>query len=483
MNFQKYIGPILLFTLLTVAFHYLFFSEHTVDPIFSIPNIMVVLAAVIYYHTSFRRKIIELPTNKFERIIFIQSLCFRIVFMLVLTYIFYLITGGLLNVEAIDAKAYHELAIKMADGLRNKYYYNKSLLFKNFDDNGYFHFISIVYLFTNNSIIFFRLVQCLLGSLSVLLIYRITCRIFKNEVAARYSALIAVPFPLFLVYSAVLLKVTVLVFSILLIIYSLYNISENGFKIKWLLFTVIGLVACATMRFLYVLMLLSSFSFFILLNVKKMKGKYINVFISFAIIVGLLLSISGTLGFKEEALMKSSVYISSLKIKNEETTQKKVSLGGQNITKNTIFNYSRKFGGKLLFVPFSFSFPFPTLVKTNMYKYNQTLKWYHIGGILLWNFLAFFSILGFFAIVKNNFRGSSMILFLTMLFLVVLIKGFIITSIRHNAPKIAIMLIFAGIGIEYKIKNKYLYFLIYSFCISIAVIGFSYFKLKARGIF
>ena len=484
MKTVKSIWLILLYALLIVLFDYEFFNKMAVEPIFSIGNICSILIALIYYHVAIKSKMFSCNKANIEKKIFVHSLLIGFVYLAILSFIFYSITGTLLDVEAVDAKNYHEFAVKMANNIKYRHFYDRSLGFGNFDDNGYFHFIAFVYYFTDNSVTALQIVQCVIRAISVVLIYRITLLCFENERAAGFSAIIAIPFPLFLVYSTILLKVTVLVFTVLLSIYAFVNIVKYGIKIKWVVVILVSFLSFATMRFVYILIMLFSFALYFTVNLRNIKRNILQVIFASIVMAVLLMVITGKMGFKQEALIRGTAYISKVTGYEEENKLiKEQRIGGQTLNQNKIYRSASKYGGLMVFIPFSISFPFPNIVKTNVSPknpYKQTLQWYFIGGILLWNFISYYSIVGMYAGVKKYFKTSSILLFFTAIFTTVLLSGFLITSIRHNVPKVAVLLPFVGVGMDFKFKNKFNYSILYSITMSIVILAYNYFKLKAR---
>lgn len=479
--YSKYLKTIYFLIIVTIMMHYVFFRSATISLGFIAPNLLMVIIANVYYQHNLISKEINVSESKFEKQIIFHSLMIRILVASILSLIFYLISGSLHDVEAIDSKVYYEIASFMADRLRNEGVYDTSRLFTSFDDNGYIHIMMLIHLIGGNSILFFRLFQCIIGSITVLFIYRITKMVFKNEKAARISAILAIPFPHAVEYSAVLLKETILVFAVIVSIYSFLEIFKNGFKIKFIVLITAGLVLCASMRFVYLLILLPSFIVFVLINIRGGRLRIVRMVVSIATVGIILYIIIGKIGYKEQVMQKGTEYVNYVGESSSGLTKKRSSIGGNSLTQNDVYRFSLKFGGTALFIPLSMSFPFPTLLKTNIVYFDQTMKWYFVGGILLWNFLSYFSLVGIITSVKKHFKESVLLLFIVIMMVVVLLKGFVITSDRHNLVKESLLLIFAGVGMEIKMKNKYKYFLIFSIVMMIAIVGFSFFKLKARG--
>lgn len=484
MSFFKYICLILLCSLFILLSHYILFDANALDYMFSAVNLLTIIIALGYYYVNFKPKMLNYQSNKIENKFVIHSMVFGLIYCVILSYIFYRITGTLLDIEAADAKTYNELAAKMADNIKYKHFYDRSLLFRSFDDNGYFHLMAFIYYFTNNSITAFHIFQYLLLTLSIILIYRISIICFNNKKAAYISAIIAIPFPIFLIHASVLLKEIILAFFVLLFIYSFLEITVQGFRVKWIICITISLIVFSTMRFAYVLIILFSCILHLIFNLKRMIKTISQTLAASLAVVFIFLIISGKLGFKDEALTRGTAYISRITgYKQDERLIQEQRIGGQSINDNKIYRSAKKYGGMLLFVPFSLNFPFPTIVKTNVginNPYQQTLKWYYVGGILLWNYLTYFVIIGIYISIKKYFKSSSILLFFVGLFTFMLLNGFLITSVRHNIPKIAALLPLIGLGIDFKVKNKFNYYIIYCIVITFSVIAYSYFKLKAR---
>lgn len=461
------------FSFTTMLINALLFGNLSVDFIFLFGNYLVIIGCLLLM-LKVSHRYYNLPTKLFARKIFFMSLWVRLFSFLFLYLLFYHITGTEFDIEAIDALSYHKMGIKIAEMIRTGKFSFEHLvsISKGFDYIGYTSFLGIVYFLTDNSVIAVRILQAVIGSLSVVIVYRIG-REAWNEPVGKISAIIAMAFQPLIMFDTLHLRETFMVYFFLLFLlytFRTINYGVNARRIIGLIFAILMLTTFRTVLFTIALMTLLSY---LVINSKvNIFRKSVTVIVlSFAFFIAL-----NTIDQLEFVKQKTLGYA------GVETETKG---GGRSIAQYS--GHGQSFASILstpLLMVQSLSSPYPSMVKTNVYKlHNQTIQWYYIGGLMIYGYLAFFGYLGIYKLIK--FRSERNSLFLIALFynIMALVISVYIFSIRYNIVKLAIAILFIGYGLIHynkKMKNS---FIIYCVFISLVFVAWNYVKLAGRGLY
>ena len=466
----KIIRTILLFSFITMMINYIFFGDMSVDFIFLFGNFLVIVICLFLMRLG-ALTVIALPPVLFEKKIFFWSLGVRIFTVFFLYFLFYYITGTKFDVEAIDQLWYHRVGLEVADLIRNgNFSLNKLvILSRGFDYIGYTSFLGIVYFLTNGSVISVRIIQAIVGAFSVVIIYRIGSEVW-NDNSGKNCAIVAMAFQPLVIFDALHLRETFMVFFCLLFILQTFRIINVGFTLKKIVAMLAVLFVLSTLRTaLFVVALLIFLSYAIFSLDTKIVRKLLFVICFFSA----FLVLSNTVDQFDYVKNKSLGYFGF------ETDIKG---GGRSIE---LYEKQGLNTAQIVSYPFlsilSLSAPFPSMVKTNIQFFNQTLQWYYVGGLMIYGYLMFFGYIGIYKTMKKLFQRQSILLFSLFFHSIILVVSVYVFSIRFNIIKMTVALLFIGIGLCHFNKKWYPFFTIYCVIITFLILAWNYAKLAGRG--
>jgi len=471
---NKFIAKtVVLLSIVILLFNLLFFGDDSFGIIYSLGNLFVVLVCMGLFLYAMHYYI-RLPLRTFMKQIFWFSFIFRILSILIVYLILHYIIGGDLSIEEYDTVFYDHygrlLATFYKTGIANSEY-TSFLHNVEFDDKGYIFILSIVYTVFDN-VLFAKLIQGLVDSFSVLLICKITSKIYGENIGKTAAILFTIFFPL-IVMASLQAKEVYLVFFLLIAIYYTIKLTERRFKFKYLLFVTIALVAIFSMRTILGFIVLASATVYVFANIKySFIAKTIIPLILFSLIFYSLKDIGSIYDIQDQ--MKGYFGIDT----GDETI-----VSGRSVKEyeNKGQSYAQ-YATALFVVPQVIITPYPSMVKTNIKEYGTTMQWFFTGGLLIWSFMSFFSFIGIYRSIKFNFKRSSLILYILFAYILVLVVSVYITSTRFNIPKLVLLLIFAAVGLNYEFAARKRYFIIYAVIMSFAIIGWNFIKLSGRGL-
>ena len=375
-----------------------------------------------------------------------------------------------------DIEFYVGAAVEAA----NNFFYSGSLDFLDkwinvyhiaLDDIGCPLYYTIILLFTGNLFTcpVLYLSNCILGSITVVFIYRIAQRHF-GEGVARLAVIFCTLNPNMIWWCGSLMKETQMVF---LTCWYLDIMDKILFSNKILFKSILPGIAIGMILMLYrsALGALAFASFFlsVLFLNKKIISTSKKIFIS--IIVALTLSVS----------------IGNYILSQVNIMAKSVEDGGQqsNMEWRSIRSHGNefaKYAGAAVFAPLIFTIPFPTLTYTHQ---GQEALMQVAGGNYIKNVLSFFVILSMvFFLLKKTWRQHILIISFTVGYLVILVVSVYAQSGRFHMPIIPFEMMFAAFGISLcqnkpRWKNLYTYALVAE--IGLCVF-WQWFKLKGQGL-
>lgn len=375
-----------------------------------------------------------------------------------------------------DVEFYVGSAVEAA----NNFFYSGSLNFLDtwinvyhiaFDDIGCSLYYTIILILTGNfsTCPVLYLSNCILGSITVIFIYRITQRHFGDGVA-RLTTVFCVLNPNMIWWCSSLMKETQMVF---LTCWYLNIMDKILFSHKILFKSIIPGIAIGMVLMLYrsALGALVFVSFFIsvLFLDKNIISPSKKILIS--IIVALTLSIS----------------IGNYILSQVDIMAKSVDSGGQQSNmewraRREHGNEFAKYAGAAVFAPLIFTIPFPTLTYTHE---GQEALMQVAGGNYIKNVLSFFVILSMFVFLLNKtWRQHILIISFTVGYLVILVVSVYAQSGRFHMPILPFEMMFAAYGISL-CQDKPRLRVMYTYAL-VAEIGFcvfwQWFKLKGQGL-
>lgn len=417
-----------------------------------------------YFAAFLSRKWQRIQAKQFIQNIFWLSLILRITWV-VFSYFFFLYQTGIpFGFHAADALSYHHWAETASDKLLEKgfqQFFDSSV---GISDMGFPMYLTIIYFLFGNYVIIPRLINTILNSFTVVLIYKLARRNF-GESAGRIAAVMAMLLPNFIYYCGLHLKEPLMI--LLVVAYAERAdalLRMNPLKLKsiltvailaYLLFyfrTVIGITAIFA---LFTSLLFASRQFG---NVQKrmITSGWILIFV----FIFFSSRISGEVNYM----------IQNTDIQQTNLEWRAVKEGG-----NTLATYGRA----AIFVPFIFVVPFPTFVSIEMQEQQMLLS----GANFIRNIYAFFAMLAIYMIYRRKLlRKYIFLLTFLLVYFAVLAKSSFAISERFHLPAVPFLLIFASYGINtLELKYKKL-FTPYVIILIVIIVGWNWFKLAGRGL-
>lgn len=436
---------------------------------------VVVVFMTAYYYAE--RNYYRLNSKQFVKKIFWFSIILRVSSVLIVYFILYDILGGDLGIEEYDTIFYDENAKRLNN------FYTTGVLSPEFvsiffrfgiDDFGYIFILSLQY-FLTDALLVTKLIQTIVDSFSVVLMYKVLQKIYGTNVAKTGAIILSVFYP-FILFSGLHTKEVYMIFFMLLAINTtmkLVNDREAYNAINIVLFC-ISIIAIFSMRIILGLIIVVSILGYFLLAKRVSISRKVIALISLGLFFFTVLS---AIGLLDEFTGKALGYL-GVEYGDAEK------LGGRSTGE-----YQRKgqsfaqYATGIVLLPISFITPFPSFVETNIKEaYGMTMQWFFSGGLLIWVYISFFSFIGFYKSIKNNFRKNSLLIFISSFYIVALLVSVYITSIRFNVPKMLILIMFVAYGLHNQSRNTIKYFGVYMIVSSVLILLWNYIKVAGRGL-
>ena len=452
-----------------LLFSNLIFFNHILDWKWWLFGLVEVIS-FFYFSNELNRTWAKFKEKRFLKKLFVMALIIRLSWM-IFSYFFYIsMTGSPFEFESADAKGYHGEA-QMISSLLHDNDFKTYFVIKDhqkggaqISDMGYPIYLGFQYYLTDDSIIFARIIKCILSSISCLLLYKLAKRNFDEDVA-RQTAIFCMLIPNFILNSGTHLKEVEMVFLTICFIeradFMLRNKNFNFIEIA----PPIALIICIFF-FRTVLGITAVFALFtaVILTPNKIiqAGKKTIIFIWLVGVVAFF--IGGSISSQIEDIMAQS------------STTQETSMNSRATQVNG--NKFAKFMTGAIFAPMIFAIPFPTLVEVPLQQNQKLIN----GGNYIKNILAFFLLIAVIYVFKEHkWREYLLIGTFVVAYLAILAKSAFAQSERFHQPVLPFEIMMACYGLSVITKNQKKYFNWWLILIFIAIIGWSWFKLAGRG--
>lgn len=452
----------LIFVVITLSVVVIAFNNN----ILSFPWIFSALFIALMYFiltASISKTLLKCEDRNYRKLLFRYSLISNLIVMVFMLFFNYAHTNTPFSVNAMDEIGYDTRANLIVDNLLIGHG-----VFKNIDyplsDIGFPAILGFEYLVLGRSVFLSRLIQVVLGTLTVLFIY-LLARNFFNEPIAKLTGVLLIIYPHLLYFHGVTLKETHMVFFLSAALYSASILMKQKFSL-WHLFL---LIITTTSLFFFrqplaILVVISVLAGFIFTTAPK---KRIGI-ILYALLFSLLV-----FGFARSTGLYYETYetVATSGEMHERVTEKRVNQSGSS---------QMRLIGLPVYVIAAIPTPFPSLVDTEKIDGFHKANWYHSGGSFVWNALSFFFIIGLFHLLRRHFFKYIMLIMFVVGYLIILSYSGYVTSLRYTVPAIPIQMIFVAVGI-FLYKGRIQWYNVYLGLMSILIIGWSYFQLSSRG--
>lgn len=413
--------------------------------------------------------------KRFERRIFLIAFIPRVLFMLLLYWIFQANYGDVLGFENQDALFYLEVGEEFADAIGNDKFsevWKSTNETVDISDLGYVTYVGFIYWLTGKSVIVLRLIKCLLSSLTVILIYRLAKRNF-DEQTARMAAIFCALWPNFWYYCAVHLKETEMVFLSVLFVEQADQMLKSRQFTAWKVVPVL-LIAAALFTFrsplAYVALLALVFSVVMSSSKVITWGKRIIVGFLAVLLVGLIAG---------DMLEEKARELIENQSKQQESGITFYATRKDNSGNQQSF---AKYAGTAVFAPMIFTLPFPSMIRPFEGQEQQQLQ---NGGNFAKNIMSCFTIFALIMmLMSGKWREHLLPLSFTLGYLAVLALSSFAHSERFHQPTMPFEFMFAAYGLSIAVtKPKYKrWFTYWCILMFVGTIAWNWFKLKGRGI-
>lgn len=410
-----------------------------------------------------------LSTKRFQNNIIRTAFIIRLSYVFV-AYTFYLImTGRPFEFDSADAYIYHLCAESMANNYRagdlRVYHLLQRAMGTSvaIGDSGYPIYLSFIYLLSDNSIVFARLLKAVWSTWTVYLIYKIAQRNF-GEPTARMAAVFTMLMPNFIYYCGLHLKETEMVFLVVLFIERADALLRAPkLKVSALIAVfVIGLVLM-TFRIPLGVVAFMALGCSLILSSGRLMGWTRRIVVGGLALAFLVTAFGAQLQEEVREVWKGRY---GQKANMEWRAERE---GG---------NSFAKYAGAAVFAPMIFTIPFPTMVETPNQENQRMIH----GGNFVKNVLSGFTIFALvWLLLTGNWRRHVLVLSFLCGYLMVLTFSNFAHSERFHLPTLPFVMMMAAFGItqwQPKQKKWFLYWLIF---IGVANCVWAWFKLAGRG--
>lgn len=454
------------------------------------------VAAVTVFFLFGREAVRGLAVNKirkeknFEKRLFWIAFIPRLLFMLLIYWLFQTYYGDAFGFDNADATSYDELGRDFATAFNEGKViatWEEIAKYIDISDMGYGFYVGFVYWLTGEggihpvhflgetattsalSILTLRLLKCLWSSITVLLIYRLAKR-SMSEQTARIAAIFCALWPNFWYYCAVHLKEVEMVFLAVLFVEQADQMLRSRQFTAWKIIPVLLIAAVLlTFRTPLAMVAMLALIFSVVMSSKKVVswGKRIIVGVLAVLLIGV------TVGNRIEE--RSHELLEQVQSGQQQQNM-------QWRAQREHGNSFAKYAGKSVFAPLIFTIPFPTMVRPFE---GQEVQQLNNGGNFVKNILSFFTILAMFVLLfSGEWRNHLLPLSFMLGYLVVLTMSPFAHSERFHQPAMAFEFMFAayGIGIALTKKRYKRWFIYWCVIMFVAAIAWNWFKLAGRGL-
>lgn len=427
---------------------------------------IVEVAGFFYFSNALTKSWRTLRAETFERKLFLSALGIRIAYVLFSYFFYYTLTGTPFEPQAADVKWYNDMGRFGADliwGVESDW--DEFFKWADLSDTGYPLYLSILYAISGKSILFVRLIKALISAFTVILIYRLASRNFGEE-TGRIAAVFCLLMPNLIYYCGLHLKETEMLFLTVCFIERTDALFRSR-KLKFgniLLISLIGICTYFFRAVLCIVLFLTVLTSLVLGSKKIKKGG--KVAISGLLVVCMIIA-----GFLQIGTEQFDVgdYQNVQDQQNANMEWRSERKGG---------NSYAKYASASIFAPLIFTIPFPTMVNIEGQPNQQMIH----GGNFVKNITSFFTILALFMLLfSGEWRDNIVPIAFTCGYLIVIAFSSFAQSERFHIPALPFELMLAAYGISRmkgKHKQLFTFWLIFIFVVNI---GWTWFKLRGRG--
>ena len=471
---SQYSIVIYLLALGVVSFMY---SEHSLPWYYMLSGVMAVLTFFLYGGYATKNLAVDKVRRekRFERRLLLMSFIPRLLFTLLLYWLFQTNYQDAFGFEAGDAQYYHDLGEFVAMRINEAHFNFFEDIPKwnggqdDIADMGYGIYVGFIYWLTGNSIIVVRLLKCVLSSITVLLIYRISKRNFDDQ-TARVAAIFCALWPNFWYYCAVHLKETEMVFLGVLFVEQADQMLRSRQFTAWKIIPILLIAAAIfTVRTPLGFVAILALVFSLVMSSQRVVSWGKRIIVGFLAILLVLVVAGNRLEEKSHELFD--------RVQSNEQQQNM-----EWRARRDNGNAFAKYAGKTVFAPLIFTIPFPSMVRPFD---GQDVQQIVNGGNFVKNIMSGFTIFAMIMLLMSGkWREHLLPLSFMLGYLVVLVMSTFAQSERFHQPATPFEFMFAAYGLSIAVtKKKYKrWFTYWCVIMFVACIAWNWFKMAGRGL-
>lgn len=400
----------------------------------------------------------------FWRKVFWVAMVLRVVYVIFIYYYYTIQLGypfeksgdevGYYNRSVFFARCIHEGDWKVIVNSMNKYTMG-------FSDRGYLIWLTFIHTLFGPNLLIERFLKALMSAYTCILVYKLSSRTF-GERTGRLAAVLCVFMPILIQITGSHTKETEMIFlSILALERMDYLIRSKRYTVWNILFPILLTGLTFGFRTVVGMCLVFAFFVFIVLSPKELvnrKGKIITLSITGVVFLVFLFT---SIGKEMEVYYK-------LNFSGSDFLSKKYESMG--------LEYHELAQSKYLYVG-AFVLPLSPMVK-NATRHNKRLN----GSLFVKNFMAFFAMLAIvIAFRRKKWRDFALIGAYELAYLGIVMSTFTANSERYHEPAIPLLLVMAAYAMTHLRRKDMKLFYIYCGVLFIALFGWNWLKLAARG--
>ncbi len=292
----------ILFTLLVLILGHLLFVGHMVSFFWILPGFLTVVLFFFGFN-FFIHTWKNYSEKKFINRLFWTSCFIRSFVVAILYLVFYKLNGNPFEFHAADSLTYHSLGQILAQSFKQGNFNIKEVLgfyHYDFSDFGYPTVVGSVYYLFGPYTIAVRLLNIIVGSFTVILIYKLS-RAFLDQTTARIAAVLTMMFPYLLYYTGLTLKETVMIFIIVYAIYySVKLVHHQDHSLTTILILTSSLLSLFFFRsFLAALVLISFATYLLLYKSKSQRLRMATLLLGIVVVMSMIFGID-RIGLRDE---------------------------------------------------------------------------------------------------------------------------------------------------------------------------------------
>lgn len=489
--FPKWLSqyPIVVYILAMMVVSFMY-SSYSIPWYYMLSGIIGVLVFFLFGGSVAKNMAINRVRKEkaFEKKIFLVAFILRVLYIVLIYWIFQANYGNAFGFENADAGYYDHLGQHVAGLIKNGnfHFYDEITKWSGSDDisdMGYGIYVGFIYWITGSegqvwngglggadgSILVLRILKCLLSTLTVLLIYRLAKRNF-GEQTGRLAAIFMALWPNFWYYCGTNLKETEMVFLGVLFVEQADQMLRSRQFTAWKVIPILLIAATIfTFRTPLGIVALLALIFSIVMSSQKVVSWGKRVIVGF-LAIALIGVVAGNRIMEEAKGLVEQASTDQQRQTNEWRGEREHG------------NAFAKYAGKSVFAPLIFTIPFPSMVRPFEGQDEQQIV---NGGNFVKNIISGFTLLAMIMLlISGKWREHLLPLSFLLGYLLVLVMSTFAQSERFHQPAMPFEFMFAAYGLSIAVtKKKYKrWFTYWCGLMFIAAIAWNWFKMAGRGL-